>query len=128
MRPVSAVSAVSRGRPRLSWEFRERVTFSKCADVARQAQKNGCSEGEHPLQLFSLVGSRRLRSATVYFFFFFLAAFFFVAIERLLEILGPDSDPDHLSAAANQVTREYCGTEFALSTEKCILTYHDRQE
>jgi hypothetical protein len=55
-----------------------------------------------------------------------LAAFFFVAIECLLEILGPDSDPDHLSAAANQVTREYCGTHFAMSTEKCMFTYLDR--
>lgn len=64
----------------------------------------------------------------VYFFFFFLAAFFLVAIECLLEILGPDSDPDHLSIAANQVTREYCGTHFVLSTEKCTNAYHDRQE
>jgi len=94
----------------------------------RQTQKNGCSEVNTRYNYFPLSVRGDFAPQPVYFFFFFLAAFFFVAIERLLEILGPDSDPDHLSAAANQVTREYCGTDFALSTEKCILTYHDRQE
>jgi hypothetical protein len=106
----------------------EKITSVDVKKATRIGQKNGCSELNTRYNYFPLSVRGDLAPQPGYFFFFFFAAFFFVAIERLLESLGPDSDPVIFLMPRTRSHSEYCGTDFALSTEKCIFAYHDQQE
>lgn len=113
---------------RLESDLLSKVGFWRRVSAAA-TQKNGCSGFEHPLQLFSLVGSRRLelRNLSTFSSFSWLPFSSWPLIASL-KVWGPIPTRIIFLMPRTRSHSEYCGSEFAMSTEKCIFRYDDRQE